>query len=75
MQRPIPIDLYELCMSSHQELEISGTFMPKRAEFLGRLHVDIEKLLLVTVLGFQYFFFIKDNVWNMIFMLPMKIRR
>ena len=52
VQGPIPTELYEPCMAGHQELEILRMPMPKAAEFLRRLHVDIEGPLPVTFLGF-----------------------
>ena len=74
VQGPIPTELCESCMAGHQKLEISRTPMPKAAEFLGRLHVDIEGPLPVTFLGFQYFLSIKDDAWGMFFVLPMKTK-
>ena len=61
VQGPIPMELCESCMAGHQKLEISRTPMPKAAEFLGRLHVDIEGPLPVTFSGFRYFLSIKDD--------------
>ncbi len=75
VQGPIPTELCEPCMAGHQELEISWTLMPKAAEFLERLHVDIEGLLPVTFSGFRYFLSIKDDIWDMFFVLPMKTKR
>ena len=46
--------LTELCksyMAGHQKLEISWTLMPKAIEFLGKLYVNIERLLPVTFSG------------------------
>ena len=52
VQGPIPTELCEPCMAGHQELKISRTPMPKAAEFLGRLHMDIEGPWPVTFSGF-----------------------
>ena len=75
VQGPIPTELCESCMAGHQKLEISRTVMPKAAEFLGRLHVDIEGPLLVIFSGFRYFLSIKDDAWSMFFVLTMKTKR
>ncbi len=61
-------------MASHQELEISQTPIPKVAELLGRLHVDIKSSWSVIFSGFQYFHSIKDDAWGMFFVLPMKTK-
>ena len=74
VQGHIPTELFEPCMASHQELEISRTSIPKAAELLGRLHVDIEGSLPVTFSGFQYFLSIKVDAWGMFFVLPIKTK-
>lgn len=52
VQGHILTKLCEPCMAGHQEIEISRMPMPKAAEFLGRLHVDIEGPLPITFSGF-----------------------
>lgn len=61
-------------MASYQELKILQTPIPKTAEFLERLHVDIKKFLPVIFLGFQYFLSIKNDAWGMFFVLSMKTK-
>ena len=72
--RPILLELCEPCMAGHQKLEISQTPMPKAAEFLKRLYVDIKRPLPVTFSGFWYFLSIKDDAWGMFYVLPMKTK-
>lgn len=74
IQRPIPMELCKACIAGHQELEILQTLILKVAKFLGKLYIDIEALLLVTFLGFQYFFSIIYDVWSMFFMILIKIK-
>lgn len=74
IQGLIPTKLCESYMTSPRKLEILRTLMSKAAEFLERLHVDIERLLLVTFLGFWYFLSIKDDAWGIVFVLPLKTK-
>lgn len=74
LKEPILIELYEPCMAGYQKLKILQTSMSKVTKFLERLNIDIERLLLIIFLGFQYFFFIIDDTWNMFFILPIKIK-
>lgn len=46
------MELYKFCITGYQDLEISQIPIPKIAEFLERLHVDIKRPLLITFLGF-----------------------
>ncbi len=48
--------------------------IPKATEFLEILYVDIEGSLPVILSGFQYFISIKDDVWCMFFVLPIKTK-
>lgn len=61
IKRLISTELYEFYMTDHQELKILQMPMSKRVKFIERLYIDIKKLLLVFLLGFWYFLFIKDN--------------
>lgn len=49
--------------------------MLKITEFLERLYIDLEKLLLVIFLGFWYFLSIKDNDWKVFIRLLMKTKK
>lgn len=62
IQKFIPPKHCKSCMASHQKFKTFQSSILKIAEFLERLHVDIEGLLLVIFLGFWDFFSIKDNV-------------
>lgn len=75
IKRPIPTKLYESCIADYQELEISWMLIPKATEFFGRLHMDIERLLPVTFLGFWYYLLIKNDAYRMIFMLLIKTKK
>lgn len=66
--------LCESYMTSPRKLEILRTPMSNAAEFLEKLHVDIETLLLVTFLGFWYFFSIKDDAWGVFLVLLIKTK-
>lgn len=57
----ILMELYRLYIADYQKLENLQTPRPKIVEFLGKLYIDIEGLLSVIFLDFQYFFSIKDN--------------
>lgn len=74
MQRPISMELCELCIADHQKFEICRTPMPKATEFLVRLHVDIEGPLPVTFSSFRYFLSIKTDAWGIFFIMLMKIK-
>lgn len=47
----------------------------KANKFLRKLHVNIEGPLPVTFLEFRYFLSIKDNAWEMFYVLLMKTKR
>lgn len=53
--------LSQSCMVDYQDLEILQKWMPKVIEFLKKLHVNIEKPLLVTFWGFWYFLSMKND--------------
>ena len=48
--------------------------MLKAIKFLEKLYIDIEILLLVTFLVFQYFLFIKDDTYKILFVLLTKTK-
>ena len=62
-------------MAGYQKLEISRMPILKVVEFLGRFYVDIQKPLPVTFLGFWYFLSIKNDAWDIFFMLLIKNKR
>ena len=56
-------------MTSFQDFKISRMPMPKETEFLKRLYVDIKGYLVVTFTEVGYFLSIKNNTWNIFFVL------
>lgn len=61
VKRTVPTGLYESYIASYLELKISWMPILKITKFLRKFLIDIKGPLLVTVLGFRYFFSIKDD--------------